>query len=71
MKRAVKGIKIVLLLPLGKKHTRQFKSEDEVVAYLQATHGTEAPLSFHYTDGSPLLGPALKRIYDRVFEGLP
>src|SRR5687768_2911696 len=66
----VKEINIVLLLPCGKKYERQFKTEDEVVDYLKATHATEAPLSFRHADGSPVLSPALERIYNRVFNGL-
>ena len=68
MKQTVKGIEIVLLLPSGKKRARQFKTEDEVVEYLKATYTTEAPLSFSYSDGSPVLSPALERIYNRVFD---
>jgi hypothetical protein len=66
----VKAIDVVLLLPNGKKQQRQFKTEQEASDYLAVTHATEAPLSFKYTDGSPVLSPALERIYNRVFKKL-
>jgi hypothetical protein len=67
-KHVVKPVEIVFLLPGGKKHTRQFKTEDKVAEYLKVTHATEAPLSFSYTDGSVVSGPTLERIYQRVFQ---
>ena len=70
MKQTVNGFEIVLLLQGGKKRTRRFKSEAELIDYLKATYKTEAPLSFRHADGSPVSGPTLERIYQRVFEGL-
>ena len=70
VQQIVKVIEIVLLLPCGKKQKRQFKTEAEACDYLTITHATEAPLSFTYGDGSPVLSPALERIYDRVFKEL-
>ena len=64
----MKPVEIVFLLPGGKKHTRQFKTEEKVAEYLKVTHATEAPLSFSYTDGSVVTGPTLDRIYQQVFE---
>jgi len=64
----VKPVEIVFLLPGGKKHTRQFKTEDKAAEYLKLTHATEAPISFSYTDGSVVTGPTLDRIYQRVFQ---
>ena len=61
-------INVVLLLPDGKKQKRQFNTETEASEYLKLTHATEAPLSFNYHDGSPVLSPAIERMYDRAFE---
>ena len=66
----MKIIEIVFLLPSGKKRQRQFKTELEAAKYLKATHATEAPLSFTYNDGSPVLSPAIERIYALVFKEL-
>jgi len=64
----VKTIEVVFLLPCGQKQKRQFKTEEEASDYLKVTHATEAPVSFNYRDGSPVLSPAIERIYNRVFE---
>ena len=61
------SIEIVFLLPSGKKRVQQFKTELEVAEHLKATHTTEAPLSFTYTDGTPLNSQTLERIYAIVF----
>ena len=68
MKQSDRGFEIVLLLKDGMQRTRRFKAEAKVVEYLKATYTTEAPLSFCYADGAPVLSPALERIYSRVFE---
>jgi hypothetical protein len=67
-KHVVKPVEIVFLLPGGKKHTRQFKTEEKVAEYLKVTHATAAPISFSYADGSVVTGPTLERIYQQVFE---
>jgi hypothetical protein len=64
----VKTIDVVFLIPGGKKHKRQFKTEEEASEYLKQTHATEAPLSFNYDDGTPLNSPTLNRIRHQVFE---
>ena len=67
-KRTPLGIEIVLLRSTAKKHTLQFKTEAEAAEYLKATHATEAPISFTYTDGTPLNSTTIERIYAIVFE---
>ena len=64
------AIEIVFLLPNRKKRAREFQSEEEAAEYLKVTHMTEAPISFTYSDGSPVTGHTLERIYGRVFEGI-
>jgi len=60
-------IEIVFLLPGGKKRVQQFKTELEVAEHLKATYTTEAPISFTYTDGTPLNSRTIERIYAIVF----
>ena len=66
----MKPIDVVFLLACGKKQERQFETEAEASDYLKLTHATEAPLSFNYADGSPVLSLAIDRIYNRVFKSL-
>jgi hypothetical protein len=66
----VKPIEIVFLLPDGKKHPRQFKTEEEAAEYLKVTHATEAPISIRYADGAVVPSSILKRIYGRAFESI-
>ena len=64
----MKVIEVLFLLPEGKTHKRQFKSEDEVVEYLVLTREGEAPLAFNYADGSLVSTETLERIYRRFFK---
>jgi len=64
----VKAIEIVFLLPNGKKHARQFKTEEEAAEYLKTTHATEAPISIRYVNGSSVARHTLERIYGPAFE---
>ena len=64
----MKALEVVLLLPSGKKHKRQFSNEKQASTYLKITHATEAPLSMRYADGSVIPGKALDRMFRRVFE---
>ena len=60
--------KILLLLnTAGKKQTAEFASEEELVEFLKETYCTAAPLSFEYSDGSPVEAAVINRIYEKVF----
>ena len=61
------SFRIVLLNAVGKKRTMEFSTEHEAVEFLKETYCTEAPLSFQYSDGSPVEARVIERIYSRVF----
>jgi len=64
---ATRRFKIELLNSVGKKRTMEFSTENEAVEFLKETYCTEAPLSFQYSDGSPVEARVIERIYSRVF----
>ena len=45
----------------------EFSTEDEAAEFLKETYRTEAPISFQYSDDSPVEAKVIERIYARVF----
>jgi hypothetical protein len=64
----VQPIEVLFLLSHGKKQKRLFKTESGLAEYLTATHTTEAPIRFSYSDGSCVQARTLDRVYARIFK---
>ena len=54
----------------GGTRTLEFCTEKETVAYLSATHGSEAVLWFTHTDGTAVAQELMNRIHRAVFANI-